>query len=58
MADSWYENLARKGFLGTRAKVSADTKSADWSSKPEAPKKEVNQLEAMKRRQAKLSTTE
>ncbi len=32
---SWYEDLAKKGLLGTRAQISAETGTADWSSKPE-----------------------
>jgi len=28
---SWYEEAAKKGFLGNKAKMAADTKRADWS---------------------------
>lgn len=57
MDDNWYEALAKKGYLGTKAKVSADSGKADWS-KPKDEQKPVNQLDAMKRRQAKLGQTE
>ncbi len=30
----WYEDLAKKGLLGTRAQISAETGTADWSTKP------------------------
>lgn len=51
--DNWYEKVAKSGFLGTKAKVSAEAGKADWSSKKEE-QKPVNQVDAMKRRQAKL----
>lgn len=51
--DNLWEKAAKSGWLGTRAKVSADTKTADWSTKKEE-QKPVNQMDAMKRRQAKL----
>lgn len=50
---SWYEKIAKSGFLGTKAKVSAEAGKAEWSHKKEEPKPQAPQLEAMKRRQAK-----
>jgi hypothetical protein len=51
------EKAAKSGWLGTRAKVSGETNTADWSTKPVKPKdapQPANQLEAMKRRQSKF----
>lgn len=42
--DNWYEKLAKDGWLGTKAKMSADTGRGDWSSK-----KAGDQTGAMKR---------
>jgi hypothetical protein len=60
MADdgSWYEKAAKSGWLGTKAKVSADAGKADWSNKKVETNAPVNQLDAMKRRQSKLGVTE
>ena len=30
--DNWYSKVAKTGLLGTKAKVSADSGKADWSS--------------------------
>ena len=53
--DNFFEKAAKTGWLGTRAKTAADTKTADWSTKEEPkPQQPNSQLEAMKRRQAKF----
>lgn len=45
MDESFYEKLARRGLLGTKAKVSAEAGRADWST----PKTEDSGAKARKR---------
>jgi hypothetical protein len=33
--NSFYEKLAKSGWLGTKAQVSADYGKAEWSTKPD-----------------------
>lgn len=61
MAENWYESLAKKGYLGTKAQVSATQGNPTWKSQAsdDSPKPQDkpavddnDQISAMKRRMA------